>query len=95
MRRSAFYIALFIIIFSTAIPVAAANVTLKVGGMTCRLCEGAVKKSLETTTGVTSAKVSYNKGNAVVNYNENVTAPQELLKALSKVGYSGEVVEKK
>ncbi|MFQ5736314.1 MAG: heavy-metal-associated domain-containing protein [Thermodesulfobacteriota bacterium] len=95
MKKFALFTAFFIILFSIAIPAVAANVTLKVGGMTCRMCEGVVKKSLETSMGVTSAKVSYKEGGAVVNYNEKVTRPQELLKALEKAGYSGAVVEKK
>ena len=89
----AFFVPLAFLLLSAG-PVLAGTVTLKVGGMTCRLCEGAVKKTLQSAKGVKSASVSYKEGQAVVVYNEDETGPAEFLKALKKAGYTGSVAEK-
>lgn len=64
------------------------NTTLKVNGMTCMHCVGAVKKALEQVPGVETAEVSLEKAQAVVTGNADV---QTMVVAIKEEGYSAEV----
>ena len=63
------------------------STTLKVDGMTCTHCVGAVKKALEQVPGVESAEVSLEKAQAVVTGDANV---QAMVAAVKEEGYSAE-----
>ena len=60
---------------------------LKVTGMTCMHCVGAVKKALESVDGVESADVSLEPGQAVVNGDADTSA---LVAAITEAGYGAE-----
>ena len=60
---------------------------LKVTGMTCMHCVGAVKKALEAVEGVESADVSLEPGEAVVNGDADTDS---LVAAVTEAGYSAE-----
>ena len=61
---------------------------LKVTGMTCGHCEGAVTKALGAVPGVTRVlEVSSEKGEAVV---EGTADPQALVAAVVEEGYQAE-----
>ena len=47
--------------------------TLTIEGMMCMHCENRVKKALEAVEGVVSAKVSHEKGTAVVTLKQEVS----------------------
>jgi copper chaperone len=57
---------------------------LKVEGMTCGHCAGAVKKALEGVPGVTEARVSLEEGKAWV---EGQADPSALAAAVAEEGY--------
>lgn len=61
--------------------------TLKVDGMTCMHCVGAVKKALEQVPGVESAEVSLDKAQAVVTGDADV---QAMVAAVKEEGYGAE-----
>ena len=61
--------------------------TLKVTGMTCMHCVGAVKKALEQVPGVETADVSLDKAQAVVTGEADV---QAMVAAIKEEGYSAE-----
>jgi copper chaperone CopZ len=61
--------------------------TLKVTGMTCMHCVGAVKKALEQVPGVETAEVSLDKAQAVVTGEADV---QAMVAAIKEEGYSAE-----
>lgn len=63
------------------------STTLKVDGMTCMHCVGAVKKALEQVPGVEAAEVSLEKGQAVVTGEADV---QAMVAAVKEEGYSAE-----
>lgn len=63
------------------------STTLKVDGMTCMHCVGAVKKALEQVPGVESAEVSLKKAQAVVTGDADV---QAMVAAVKEEGYSAE-----
>lgn len=60
---------------------------LKVTGMTCMHCVGAVKKALEGLDGVETAEVSLEPGQAVVTGDADVEA---MLAAVKDAGYGAE-----
>ncbi|VAX19618.1 hypothetical protein MNBD_IGNAVI01-2092 [hydrothermal vent metagenome] len=61
---------------------------LDIEGMTCVSCENSVDYALKTEAGVLSAKSSYEKGTAYVEYDKTKTNPDQLKKAVEeKVGY--------
>jgi mercuric ion transport protein len=70
---------------------AAARTTFKVSGMTCAGCETTIKLALEQTPGVRAAEVSYDRGEAVVEYDPNVTNTDKLRAAINETGYTCEL----
>jgi len=64
--------------------------TLRIEGMTCEHCVRAVTKALETTEGVSRARVDLQDGRAVVEYDETRTNPRELEAAVMDEGYTAE-----
>lgn len=64
--------------------------TFKVKGMTCVNCETTIKIALERTPGVRRAKVSYEHGEAVVEYDPQKTTPAKLRDAINSTGYTVE-----
>lgn len=60
---------------------------MKIEGMMCGHCSGRVKAALEALTGVESAEVSHESGNAVVTMSAEIS-DDELKKAVEDQGYS-------
>lgn len=63
-------------------------VTLKVGGMTCDACAFSVKTALKSVEGVKEAKVRFEKGEAEVRYIEGTATVDQMIEAISKIGYA-------
>jgi copper chaperone CopZ len=59
-----------------------------VEGMTCSGCELPVKMALERTPGVSHAQVSYDKSEAVIEYDPNKISLDKLRETINKTGYS-------
>jgi periplasmic mercuric ion binding protein len=55
--------------------------------MTCVTCELAIRIALEKTPGVKRADVSYERRNAVVDYDPNLTTPEKLRDVINGTGY--------
>ncbi|MBA3711357.1 MAG: cation transporter [Pyrinomonadaceae bacterium] len=70
---------------------AAARATFKVSGMTCAGCETTIKLALERAPGVSRSEVSYDRGEAVVEYDAHVTTPEKLCEAINETGYPAEL----
>ncbi len=64
---------------------------IKVGGMSCVRCSGAVEYALKEIKGVVSVSVSYANGRAEVSFDNEKTNLKTLEKAIKKAGY--EVLE--
>ncbi len=64
------------------------EVVLNVNGMTCGMCENAVKAALLNCKGVKDAEVSHKEGKAIVKVEEGKTKTDELIKAVEKAGFS-------
>ena len=63
-------------------------VTFKVEGMTCVSCETTIQLALERTSGVRRSQVSYDRGEAVVEYDPQQTTPTKLHDAINSTGYT-------
>ena len=68
-----------------------ARETFKVSGMTCAGCETTIKLALEQTPGVMTAEVSYDRGEAVVQYDPTLTNTDKLRAAINETGYTCEL----
>ena len=64
---------------------------LKVTGMTCGGCTKNVTHALRAIRGVGDVKVSLSDGEAVVQYDERVTSPDQLKLAVTAAGYGADV----
>lgn len=70
----------------------AARVTFTVEGMTCTSCETTLRLALERTAGAQRAEVSYQNGEAVVEYDSKLTTPDKLRAAIDETGYQVKAV---
>ncbi len=83
-------LATFITALLLAVPVLAADISrieLSVPGMDCEACPITVRKALEKTPGVKSAKVDFPTKSAFVEYDPGVTSPERLMKSTANAGY--------
>ena len=69
----------------------AARATFKISGMSCPGCEETIKLALEQTPGVRASEVSYERGEAVVEYDPTVTDVAKIRKAIDETGYSCQI----
>jgi copper chaperone CopZ len=63
------------------------SVTVKVDGMDCTSCEMPIKAAVELTPGVRSADVSYERGEARVEYDAKQTDVDRIKRAIDSTGY--------
>lgn len=57
-------------------------------GMTCSSCEEHVKHEVNKLQGIVKAEVSYEKNNAVVNFDKTKTSLSDIKNAINSTGYS-------
>jgi copper chaperone CopZ len=63
------------------------TVTIKVEGMKCAKCSGAVSKALKATEGVEDVQVSHDKGEAVIKYDDQKLDETKLREVINKTGF--------
>lgn len=74
---------------SPIVPIAGMQTTtFKVEGMTCASCETTIKLALERTPGVGRAEVSYDRGEATVEYDPTKTTRDKVRDAINSTGYT-------
>ncbi len=64
---------------------------LDVQNMTCNLCPVTVRKSLEKVTGVSQARVDFERKTATVTFDADKTSITALVKATTDAGYPSAV----
>ena len=64
------------------------DATLKVPGMNCGHCKGAVEGELDKLAGVESSNVDLAKGTVEVSYDEGRVTIEELASAIEDAGYA-------
>ena len=87
-------ITLFVFIIATSNHVVAGevkSVTLEVKGMTCKLCPPMVKKAISKVGGVKDVHVDFEKKEAYVKYDDGAVKPEDLIKAVEKVGFKAKI----
>ncbi len=67
------------------------TVTLEVKNMTCAVCPITVRKALEKVSGVTDAKVDFDKKTASVSFDPDKANVAQLTKATADAGYPSSV----
>ena len=63
------------------------TITVKVPGMTCTACEVPIRDALTNTPGVVSADVSYQRGDARLEYDPEKTNVDQIKRAIDSTGY--------
>ncbi len=61
--------------------------TIKIVGMTCVSCENKIERKLQDTKGITSAKVSYSAGTAIVSYDINMIKLKNIIDIIGQLDY--------
>lgn len=62
-----------------------------VTGMTCGGCVNSLTRALKTLAGVTDVNVLLSTGETTVQYDENLTSPEQLRLAVENAGYGIEL----
>lgn len=65
----------------------------KISGMTCAGCEEHVNHEVNKLSGIVSSKASYERGNAIIEFDKSKTNKSEIEKAINSTGYT--VTDKK
>ena len=68
-----------------------ANVKLWVTGMSCSHCQAKVEQALKGITGVYSAVVDLQDGEAEVDFNDDSLTTQQLIAAIEQAGYGAKL----
>lgn len=90
---SAFIMALVLALGAISVSAATQTVTIKVEGMHCGGCSSSVAKALKATPGVEDAQVSFEKGEAMIKYDDQKVTVAKLREVIKGIGYK--VVEEK
>lgn len=87
-------LAIFFLVAATlAAGEAIERVTLKVEGLTCPSCAYNVKAALEKVPGVQRAKVSWEEGEALVEFRVGAVTVSQLIEAVKGAGYAARPLE--
>ena len=63
------------------------TITIRVDGMKCAKCSGAVTKALKATEGVEDAQVNHEKGEAVIKYDDQKLTEAKLREVINGTGF--------
>jgi len=70
-----------------------ANAKLNVTGMTCGHCQAKVEKALKGVSGVYTAIVDLEDGEAEVDFNDDALTAADLITAVAKAGYTAKLAD--
>lgn len=76
---------------ASTILAATRTVTIRVKGMTCGGCATSVEKALKGTEGVQEARVSFERGKAVIKYDDQKVTVAKLREVINSTGFFCEV----
>ena len=69
-----------------------ANAKFKVTGMSCGHCRQKVEHALKQVSGVYTAVVDLQDGNAEVDFNDDVVTVQQLVASVTQAGYGAKLI---
>ena len=64
------------------------TIEFSISGMTCTSCEQHITYSINELKGINSINASYEKGNAIVQFDKSKTNKKEITKAINATGYN-------
>lgn len=68
-----------------------ARVFIAVEGMHCDSCAAGIRVTLRRTSGVISAEVSYQRKEAVVDYDPEKITPNKIVETINNLGYKAKI----
>ena len=77
----------------TAPTMETARVVITIEGMICTSCANSIKAALKRTPGVISADVSFERREAIVEYDSDQTSRDKIIEAITKLGFKAKVKE--
>ncbi|MBD0372440.1 MAG: heavy-metal-associated domain-containing protein [Pyrinomonadaceae bacterium] len=84
---AAFIFTLVLALSAVGVSAATKTVKIRVEGMHCGGCASSVAKALKATEGVEEAEVSFEKGEAVVKYDDQKVTVEKLREVINKTGF--------
>ena len=84
---SAAVVALVLALGAISVSAATKTVTIRVKGMHCGGCSSSVAKALKATEGVEDVQVSYEKGEAVIKYDDQKVTVAKLREVINDTGF--------
>ena len=78
---------------AASVSAATKTTRIRVEGMHCKICSASVAKALRATAGVEQVEVSFEKGVAVIRYDDAKVTEAKLREVINSTGYK--VVEEK
>ena len=83
----AFIFALALTLSASTVWASTRTVTLRVRGMTCGGCATSVEKALKSTEGVEYVRVSFERGRAVIKYDDQKVTVDRLRAIIQSTGF--------
>jgi copper chaperone CopZ len=80
-------LALVLTLGVVSVSAASKTTTIHVEGMHCGNCSASVTKALKATAGVETVDVSYEKGTAVIQYDDQKVSEAKLREVINSTGY--------
>ena len=71
------------------------NETYNMGGMSCASCSAAVEKVTKMLPGVLESSVNLATNKLTISYDESVVSSEEIVTAITNIGFTAELAEKK
>lgn len=85
---AATFIFTLVLAFGTISALAASKTTkIRVEGLHCKMCSAAVTKALKATNGVEDVQVSFDKGEAVVKYDDQRVTEAKIREVINSTGF--------
>ena len=84
-------VALILLLSVGSVSAAIRTVTIRVKGMTCGGCATSVEKALESIEGVQTVRVSFERGKAVIKYDDQKVTVAKLREVINSTGMSCEL----
>jgi copper chaperone CopZ len=90
---SAIMLGLVLALSTIGVSAATKKSIIRIEGMHCKMCSASVTKALKATAGVEQVEVSYEKGEAVIQYDDQKMTEAKLREVINGTGFK--VVEEK
>ena len=80
-------IVLMLVLGASSVLAASKTVIIRVEGMKCNHCSSSVAKALKATDGVEKVEISHEKGEAVIQYDEQKVTEAKLREVINGTGF--------